>query len=514
MPDLQPIPVTGVDTSRVAGSEPKIFISYRRSDSQEVSELIARELATTFGDERVFHDLETGILPGRRYGEYLQSLVKECGVLLAIIGDNWLAELHARADDPDAEDWVRIEIRTALRTGRQVVPVLVGRASMPGPAELPDDLQGLAGWQAHELRSGSDLGTEVVRLSGALREMVAKAESDALASQLHEVQNLLAGFIRASLTALDRRDPTASGSSVRVAELVCELATLCSEQSEGPFAEVVFSPEDMTQLRYAALLKDVGMVGVRESLLLKEGKLPPAMAARVLARFDLIRKTLEADAAEARLEATMSRGSRAARTDLERIDTELADALRRTAQYQNAVREADHPRPLEKDLARTLREIAGTTFTHPSGDVRPYLTSRELEFLLIESGNLAWDERQQVESHVRYSYDFLLDIPWPESFSRIAEIARGHHERLDGSGYPDGVTGEFLALETRLLMVCDVFDSLTASDRPHRRAWSVADALDHLRAEASKGTLDADVVALFVESRVYQKILDLDWREF
>ena len=113
-----------------------------------------------------------------------------------------------------------------------------------------------------------------------------------------------------------------------------------------------------------------------------------------------------------------------------------------------------------------------------------------------------------------HSYDFLLNIPWTEELSRIAEIVRGHHEKLDGSGYPDGVTGESLSLETRIMTVCDIFDALTASDRPYKKAMPTEKALQILQWEARDGMLDPDVVELFVNSGVYKKVLERDWREF
>jgi HD-GYP domain-containing protein (c-di-GMP phosphodiesterase class II) len=102
----------------------------------------------------------------------------------------------------------------------------------------------------------------------------------------------------------------------------------------------------------------------------------------------------------------------------------------------------------------------------------------------------------------------------PSCRSRIAEIVRGHHEKLDGSGYPDGVTGEQLSLETRIMTVCDIFDALTASDRPYKKAMPLEKALQVLQWEARDGMLDGDVVDLFVQSGVYKKVLERDWREF
>ena len=329
-----------------------------------------------------------------------------------------------------------------------------------------------------------------------------------------DIENLFAGFIKAAVTAIDRRDPTTSGHSVRVTELTCDMAALISAQTEGPFADVWFSDAELKQLRYAGLLHDFGKVAVREETLVKELKLPPVMGARVEARFALIRKTLELEAWMERGRIVAERGIDAAQDDLARIAAELAAEVERLDRYWAALQEANIPRVLDEDAAEILQEISRTTFVDPDGNEHPYITADELHFLEIRRGSLDEDEREQIQAHVLHSYDFLLDIPWTDELSRIAEIVRGHHEKLDGSGYPDGVTGDRLPIETRIMTVCDIFDALTASDRPYKRAMPVERALEILEWEANEGMLDKDVVELFTSSGVYQKVLEKDWREF
>lgn len=329
-----------------------------------------------------------------------------------------------------------------------------------------------------------------------------------------DIENLFAGFIKAAVTAIDRRDPTTSGHSVRVTELTCDMAALITRQTEGPFADIHFTEAQMKQLRYAGLLHDFGKVGVREETLVKEKKLPPVLGAHVEARFALIRKTLEHEAAEAKTRAVLEKGADGAAGDLARIEAKLEEDLERLARYWAAVSEANVPKVLDEEAAAILEEIARTTFRGPDGRQWPYITPDELHYLQIRRGSLDESERKQIESHVLHSYDFLLEIPWTEELSRIAEIVRGHHEKLDGSGYPDGVTGERLSLETRIMTVCDIFDALTASDRPYKKAMPVDKALEILEWEASAGMLDRDIVALFKSSRAYQKVLERDWREF
>jgi hypothetical protein len=301
---------------------------------------------------------------------------------------------------------------------------------------------------------------------------------------------------------------------VRVTELTCDLAELISAQTEGPFAKRFFTDAEMKQLRYAGLLHDFGKVGVSEATLVKRNKLPPVMETQVEGRFALIEKTLETDAAHARAQVLARKGAEAGAADLAAIDAKLAEDYATLKQYRSAVQDANVPRLLPEEAAAVLDEIAARTFRDRDGKEQPYLTPEELHFLQIRKGSLDDKERKEIESHVVHSYDFLLNIPWTEELSRIADIVRGHHEKLNGGGYPDGVAGDQLSLETRIMTVCDIFDALTSSDRPYKKAMPVEQALQVLEWEARDGMLDKDVVELFIQGKAYRKVLERDWREF
>ena len=329
-----------------------------------------------------------------------------------------------------------------------------------------------------------------------------------------DIENLLEGFIKASVTAIDRRDPTTAGHSVRVTELTCETAEVINRQTEGPFADANFTPEEMRQLRYAGLLHDFGKIGVREATLVKEDKLPPVMGAHVTSRFALIKKTLEADAAEARADALQGQGVEGAAEAIVSIQAKLAEDLATLSDYKEAVFQANVPRVLDEDAAGILQDIAKRTFFDPEGNEQAYISPDELHFLSIKRGSLDEAERKEIESHVVHSYDLLLNIPWIDDLARIAEIVRGHHEKLNGKGYPDGVTGDKLRLETRTMTVCEIFDALTASDRPYKKAMPLEKAIQILRWEAEEGGLESDIVELFVKYEVYKKVMEKDWSDF
>jgi HD-GYP domain-containing protein (c-di-GMP phosphodiesterase class II) len=327
-----------------------------------------------------------------------------------------------------------------------------------------------------------------------------------------DIENLFEGFIKAAVTAIDQRDPTTSGHSVRVATLTCDIADVMDQVTIGPFAEVNFSREQMKELRYAGLLHDFGKVGVREEVLVKSKKLPPVLLERIEARFDLIRRTVEVEYHKRRADYLHDHG----RAGLEEFMAELEDRYQadtaRVLRFQQAIRESNEPRILPEAGAEILHEIAETTFADFGGRQVPYITREELHFLSIPKGSLDPDERKQIESHVTHTYNFLTQIPWTEDLSNVAEIAYGHHEKLDGTGYPRGVGKSEIPVQTRIMTVADIFDALTASDRPYKKALPPQRALEILEMEGRGGQLDADVVQLLLESQVYRRVLEQDWR--
>jgi hypothetical protein len=181
--------------------------------------------------------------------------------------------------------------------------------------------------------------------------------------------------------------------------------------------------------------------------------------------------------------------------------------------FREVGRAADEPVRLTDEAASVLREIADERFDHGDGRVAPLLEQDELAFLTIPHGSLDARERREIESHVTQTFRFLSQIPWTANLARVADIAFGHHERLDGRGYPRRPRADEIPVQTRMMSIADVFDALTASDRPYKKAFEVDAALAILAREAEAGALDADLVRLFIESRVYGEVLDRDWRE-
>lgn len=328
-----------------------------------------------------------------------------------------------------------------------------------------------------------------------------------------QIEDIFEAFVRAAVAAIDQRDPTTAGHSVRVAALTTRIAEVLPRLTSGRWAGTRMSREQMKELRYAALLHDFGKVGVREQVLVKAKKLPPHLWERVDARFDIIHRTIEREYLRRKLRALEQGELDGLEADPDSLDRELRDKLRELEEWRETVHRANEPSILPEEGEALLNVIAGETFENVDGQKEPYLHDEEHAYLSIPKGSLNEQERKEIESHVTQTYNFLIQIPWTEELSDVATIAYGHHEKLSGRGYPRGVTGDDLPVQTRMMTIADIFDALTASDRPYKKALGADRALEILQMEAGDGDLDSEIVSLFIESKVYEEVLEKDWRE-
>lgn len=321
----------------------------------------------------------------------------------------------------------------------------------------------------------------------------------------HDIETLFEGFVSAAVTAIEQRDPTTSGHSLRVASYTQGLAEVVDAASSGPYAAAHFDREQMKEIRYAALLHDFGKVGVREEVLVKAKKLYPLQLDVVRQRFDYIRKEVEASNVRRKLQVYLERDRGDALAEIARLGEDFDQRLKRIEDYVRFILQANEPTLLEKAQSQKLGEIATQFFSDPQGIERPYLNPDELRLLSIPKGSLDSAERQQIESHVIHTFNFLTQIPWTKNLRQIPEIARAHHEKLNGTGYPYKLHGDEIPLPTKMMTICDIFDALTASDRPYKRAVPVQRALGILEECVRANEIDPELFRVFREARVYER---------
>jgi len=325
-----------------------------------------------------------------------------------------------------------------------------------------------------------DLATTLGNFAGTTIENVRLYDS---------VNNLFEKFVMAAVRAIDQRDPSTAGHSARVDRLTLGIADEINRATDGVYRDVKFTDEEMVELHYASILHDVGKIGVREHILTKANKLHPAQEEVIRQRAALI---------HAGMRLAMAHGSLGAAA-FDAAEVELTESL-------SLVRRLNRPGYVtDKDMA-ALEALRTRDWPVAQG-VHPRLVSpEECESLSIRKGSLSAEERLEIESHVSKSRDFLKQIPWTPELANVPLIAGAHHEKMKGGGYPDGIPAGETPLQARIMAVADVFDSLTSADRPYKPAIPLERACGILESMAREGDLDPNVVAFFIERKMWEKL--------
>jgi hypothetical protein len=221
------------------------------------------------------------------------------------------------------------------------------------------------------------------------------------------------------------------------------------------------------------------------------------------ARFAYIERSVQVKYATEKLEAM-----RAGRNGhvLQEIDHRLEEELAELNRWMLSIVAANEPTVMAQDKATTIEFLSEQTYYDLGGKPHPMLEPQEFRFLSIRKGTLDAQERLEMESHVTHSFHFLTKIPWTPVMKGIPEIAYGHHEKLDGSGYPRGLSGDEIPIQARMMTISDIYDALTAQDRPYKKAVSTGTALDILHEEANQGKLDKDLLDVFVTRKIYEPV--------
>jgi len=323
---------------------------------------------------------------------------------------------------------------------------------------------------------------------------------------LENIQALFEGFVRASVTAIESRDPTTSGHSFRVADLTVALATAVDRADHAPFRDVRFSADEMKEIRYASLLHDFGKVGVREEVLVKAKKLFPHHLDLIKQRVELIKRGVELRVTRGKLDLLLREGAAGAVDELARQDAEIEAVLRELDGHLAAVVAANEPTVMPEDMASRIQHLPLAAFVDHQGQPHTVITAEEARMLSIQRGSLTPEEFKQIQSHVVHTYQFLTHIPWTRELRNIPDIARSHHEKLNGSGYPEGARGDGIPIQSRMMTITDIYDALTARDRPYKAAVPVERALDILGFERKSGAIDSELFDLFLAAKPWEQM--------
>ena len=365
----------------------------------------------------------------------------------------------------------------------------------------------------YKLVSDEDYETKVFPFDDASKQValaLAGQAGVALENSLlyADIENLFEGFIEASVQAIEARDPTTAGHSFRVAEFTERLGRAVDKSDSPRLREIEFSREQLREIRYAALLHDFGKVGVREHVLVKPKKLQPHQLSLLQQRFQFARAQLAHQAYREMIklydDTRLSDSDRAVRRV--NIEAQLRTETDRLGLYLETVIEANEPNVSEQEVTDLLQEIANYRFRDLDDNAIHLIQDFEFENLALAKGSLSPEERVEIESHVSHTYSFLSLIPWTRNLANLPEIAYAHHEKLDGSGYPRGLRQEEIPVQSKIMTISDIYDALTASDRPYKPALPSDRALDILGYEAKAGKLDSDLLKVFIESNAWAPV--------
>jgi len=320
---------------------------------------------------------------------------------------------------------------------------------------------------------------------------------------IHGLKALLYSFMQSIAAAIDAKSPYTRGHIDRVVDLTMRIAETINNQNDGPYKDVHFNENELEELKLAAWMHDVGKITTPVHVVDKSTKLEAIFdrIEMIRTRFKFIGKALQAELLERLLELAGSGGSRAEMTA-------VAEELEKRRQDLEAdlefVVSCNKPGEFMSDerIAR-VKEIAARTYKDGDAEL-PWLTENEVMNLCIRKGTLTDAERKIIEDHTVVTIDMLSRLPFPKRLSRVPEFAGAHHEKLDGTGYPNHIGGDALSLQARILAVADVFEALTAKDRPYKEPMKLSQAMKIMGFMVKDKHVDGEVFSLFTNAGVYK----------
>lgn len=310
----------------------------------------------------------------------------------------------------------------------------------------------------------------------------------------NDIEIFFTSFLRALASAIEARDPVTKGHSRRVAMY-----------SEAIAKSMKFSDSEIKEIVYSAWLHDVGKIGVKEYVLNKKNKLSDEELETIRERFQLIKSRILLNMYEnllseynssqqlfSEFESTLCEHKKKANIEIADVDS-----------YLKLIEDKNKPGFINEKEIDELKKLSTKYFTDESGVIRHYLSKNELEKLVINKGNLTESERDNMNSHVLFTWDILNEIPFTKELKNVPYYASMHHEKLDGTGYPFKYDKNKIPLQARILAIADIYDALTAQDRPYKKPIPQGKALDIIEEMVDNNHLDRDVFMAFIKNKIY-----------
>ncbi len=336
-----------------------------------------------------------------------------------------------------------------------------------------------------------------------LAESLASQAAVALTNQglIDEMQNLFDAFIKLIATAIDEKSPHTGNHCRRVPEATMMIAEAAHSSDDSYFKDFAMDSVDRYELKVASWLHDCGKITTPVHVVEKATKLETIhdRIELVAARFEILRRDLEISMLKQRI-AALEKGD----TDhtsiiahYEKLAESLADDL---SYVKNCNKGGEFM--ADEQVAR-IEGLSHLTWTDMEGNQKKLITDEESYNLTIRRGTITAEEREIINNHMTLTIRMLEQLPFPKHLRNVPEYAGGHHERMDGKGYPRGLTRDQMSIPARIMAVADVFEALTSSDRPYKKAMPLSQTLTIMGRMVEDNHLDPDIYRLFVESKVY-----------
>jgi len=345
--------------------------------------------------------------------------------------------------------------------------------------------------------------TEYVELIGSLASQAAVALTNA--QLIQDLKNLLYAFIESIADAIDEKSPYTRGHIDRVVKLTMMIAQEINNQCDGPFANIHFTLDELEELKLATWMHDVGKITTPEYVVDKRTKLETIndRIELVKTRYALIGREKENEYLLRKI--SLLESGKASSDDLKKIDDDLEKEFDILSEEENFIALCNTPGEfMSDDKLEKISAIARKKYTL-NGVEYNYLTDDELRNLSIRKGSLTDEERLKIENHVAMTKKMLEQLPFPKKLSRVPEYASGHHEKLDGTGYPCGLKEEELSVQARIMAVADIFEALTAKDRPYKEPMKLSQAVKILGFMKKDNHIDADIYELFINNELFKR---------
>jgi len=462
------------------------------------------------GNSLIFKLVQNDSLANLEFKEYALPLTRSSlAGYVALTGEFInLEDVYDIPDDVDYSFNKAFDIKFNYRTKSMlVIPMKDHKNKTIGVLQLINRKKS----KNAKLTSDSVAEDEVIpfeeKTFGLINSLASQAAVSIENSLLYQnIQNLFEGFVKASVLTIEQRDPTTCGHSERVSALTVGLASIVDRVTGGKYKDIHFSRDQMKEIRYAGLLHDFGKIGVCENVLVKANKLYPDEIKYVRSRFDFIKKSIECKFLEKKLSMVHGKKVDDYQEYFKEIDNELKEELIKLDAYLEGIEKANIPTILEDGLFIELKDISKKVYLDYSGVECNYLTPYEFNLLSIKKGTLDERERHEIESHVVHSYEFLKKIPWTKEFENIPDIAHAHHEKLNGEGYPLGINEDKIPIQSKMMTITDIYDALTAQDRPYKKAVPHNKALEIIGYDVKGNLVDEDLFDMFVKEKVYELV--------